>query len=147
MAKTGVRLEGFSKLNARIKRAMRFNRGARVRALTKAAAIVEEAAKLNMRGSRTRALRKGTGVTAPEGVLGIDRGTLRSSITFQVKATANKITATVGPQRVRYGAIHEFGGTAGRGARIPARPYLGPAVVSTENRVVKILGTAFVIAK
>lgn len=147
MAKTGLKLKGFTKLNARIKRAMRFNRGARVRAMVKASAIVEEQAKLNMKGSRTRALRKGQPVTAAEGVLGIDRGTLRSSITFVVKTTQRKITSTIGPQRVVYAAIHEFGGTAGRGSRIPPRPYLGPAVDKTAVRVEKILGKAFVIVR
>jgi len=43
--------------------------------------------------------------------------------------------------RVVYGAIHEYGGLAGRhhSARIPARPYLHPAVEDFKNEELKHL--------
>ncbi len=52
----------------------------------------------------------------------VDRGHLRDSITYQ--ASADEVA--VGTNRV-YGAIHQFGGQAGRGqtVTIPARPFLG----------------------
>jgi len=70
------------------------------------------------------------------GVLGVVTGRLRSSITsLPVKKTANAYIATVGT-KVVYGRIHEYGGKAGRGyaAKIPARPFMRPALEDKGNR-------------
>lgn len=58
----------------------------------------------------------------------IDTGRLRRSITYDAK----RYSVRIGTGLV-YGAIHQFGGKAGRGRRvtIPARPYL---VVQEEDR-------------
>lgn len=47
--------------------------------------------------------------------------------------------AFVGPQKVVYGPIHEFGGRAGRGgsAEIPARPYAVPALKEGRDDIVE----------
>jgi len=52
----------------------------------------------------------------------VDRGHLRDSITHRVSGDE----VVVGTNMI-YGAIHQFGGKAGRGKKvtIPARPYLG----------------------
>lgn len=48
-------------------------------------------------------------------------GRLEESIQYEASATDVAIGTDLKP----YAAIHQFGGTAGRGAFIPARPYLG----------------------
>ena len=138
-------IQGLKKLQFRVRRAIKQNIRSGIKAIVKASALVETSAKKNMKGSRTRAIRLGRRVTAKPGVLGIDGGTLRASITFIVKSSRGKVTSTIGPQRVPYGAIHEFGGQAGRGklTTIPARPYLGPALEENEERVKQILGKSF----
>lgn len=50
---------------------------------------------------------------------------LRDSIIYKAEPRKLRIGTNV-----IYGAIHQLGGTAGRGAKIPARPYLG---VSSKN--------------
>ena len=52
----------------------------------------------------------------------VDRGNLRDSVTYVV----GRGQVAIGTNIV-YGAIHQFGGQAGRGhkATLPARPYLG----------------------
>jgi len=71
-----------------------------------------------------------------EGTLRIRSGNLfRSFSPFQseqgnilkVESSREKMTMTYGSS-IPYAAIHEFGGTAGRGAVIPARPYFNPAI-------------------
>lgn len=54
----------------------------------------------------------------------VDRGHLRDSITYVVGLDGRSVM--VGTNIV-YGAIHQFGGRAGRGGSVelPARPYLG----------------------
>lgn len=55
-------------------------------------------------------------------------GTLRRSIQVQgPTSTGMTWRASVGPTAV-YGRIQELGGVAGRGSRLPARPYLRPAL-------------------
>lgn len=52
----------------------------------------------------------------------VDSGRLRGSITYE--ATPQRVVVGT---NVKYAAIHQFGGMAGRGrkVRIPARPYVG----------------------
>lgn len=58
-------------------------------------------------------------------------GTLRRSVTVQGPAPEGAgFKASVGPTAV-YGRIQELGGVAGRGARLPARPYVRPAIVES----------------
>ena len=117
--------------------------GAIEKNLHKAAQLIEARAKKNIHGSRTRAIRKGRPVTAPPHVLGVDTGRLRQSISYDVfRSRARRWTAEIGPQRVPYAKIHEFGGTVGH-ARIPKRPYLGPAIEKSREEVFRLIGRAF----
>ena len=56
-------------------------------------------------------------------------GILEGSIGFidYAVSSAKRIVGRWGSKDVVYAAIHEFGGYAGRGVFIPARPYLRPA--------------------
>lgn len=130
---------------------------------------IERRAKLNIRGSRSRARRKHRAVTAKSGRLGIDSGRLRASISAR---NLSGLDIEIGPQGVPYAAIHELGGTIpGRfvrprgngvlafplpgggtgfskghyiGARkIPKRPFLAPAVKSTEKEAFRLIGRTF----
>lgn len=95
-------------------------------------------AQQNIRGSRA---------TNPPKMLGVVTGRLRQSITREpVKKVGGAFQVKIGPQRVVYAAIHEFGGRAGRGGsvRIPARPYLGPALAKKADDIVERLGSAYV---
>jgi phage virion morphogenesis protein len=62
-------------------------------------------------------------------------GNLRLTIIYQASASQVEI----GTNRI-YGAIHQFGGRAGRGKKvnIPARPFLGVSVVD-EREIVDII--------
>lgn len=51
---------------------------------------------------------------------------------FQVQKNDVSFTLTYGSS-VPYAAIHEYGGTAGRGAKIPSRPYIAPAVAEWQK--------------
>jgi phage gpG-like protein len=143
-----AKLTGVEKLLKRLKTARKKNPHDMRRQLTIASAAVERSAKKNMRGSRTRAIRLGRPVTAREGVLGIDRGTLRASINFKIRTKRKTfgqmwMVSRIGPQRVVYGRIHELGGIAGRGAVIPRRPYLGPALKENEALIKRLLSKSF----
>lgn len=72
--------------------------------------------------------------------LRIRSGRLIGSVGRQVNK--RQLVAIVGTRRVAYAAIHEYGGTSGRGVQIPARPYVGPAMKATERQVLEILGRA-----
>ena len=56
-------------------------------------------------------------------------GTLRRSVQVQgpTSVGGTSFTASTGPTAV-YGRIQELGGVAGRGSRLPARPYVQPGV-------------------
>lgn len=77
------------------------------------------------RAGGRKAAKKGGSLTAKPL---IDRGHLMASITYQVGSDH----VAIGTNMI-YGAIHQFGGMAGRGrkVKISARPFLG---VSPENR-------------
>lgn len=84
----------------------------------------------------------GSRKTNPPEVLGVVSGRLKQSITGRVRgAGAGEIVGEVGPQRVVYAAIHEFGGVAGH-AHIRARPYLSPALDRMLPRIHDLLGDA-----
>lgn len=62
-------------------------------------------------------------------------GHLMESVhTTAVDTTANRYEVSVGPTAV-YARIQELGGTAGRGAQLPARPYLSPALEETRAAI------------
>lgn len=52
---------------------------------------------------------------------------IASGNVYEVKREGDTYVFNYG-SKVPYAAIHEFGGIAGNGARIPARPYLRPAI-------------------
>ena len=57
--------------------------------------------------------------------------------------------AAVGPQRVVYGPIHEFGGFAGRGhaVYIKPRPYAYPALDDAEDEIKEVLDDALAVVR
>lgn len=93
-----------------------------------AAAIVSRARRHAAAGLRTRRAATLRRFTVGAKAL-LDTGALRASIGAQGRGGVYELTDTsvaIGT-RLRYAAIHQFGGAAGRGRRayIPARPYLG----------------------
>lgn len=88
-------------------------------------------------------------------------GRLRASITSRMTGAPPAMEARIGPQRVIYAAIHEFGGvirprtarflvfTIGgrkifaRKVTMPKRPYLVPGAAAAEPIVIRLLGESF----
>jgi len=126
---TGTALETFRRLKA--------SRPALLRALQRAAQLVTRSAKANVR----RVLN----------TTGEATGNLARSITMDVDDAG--LEAEVGPRRVVYAAIHEYGGVirpvraralmfqvggqwvTARSVTIPARPYLHPALDENQARI------------
>ena len=105
-------------------------------ALHKASLEVAGRAKFYIRGKRR---------TNPPELLGVVTGRLRQSITGRVEQRGPYTVGVVGPQRVTYAAIHEFGGSStfhGRAVYIPPRPYLAPALRDMEPRINSLLDGA-----
>lgn len=70
-------------------------------------------------------------------------GHLMESVhTTAVDATGNRYQVSVGPTAV-YSRIQELGGTAGRGAQLPARPYLAPALEESRQAVNDLIAQAW----
>ena len=70
-------------------------------------------------------------------------GALRRSITTGTpERTAEGWRIEVGPTIV-YGRIQEFGGMAGNGATLPARPYMRPAWAILPDRIANIMEDAW----
>ena len=80
------------------------------------------------KGSDGKPWKPSARATSESGQTLVDTGRLRASIGYQASDKA----VVVGTNAV-YGAIHQFGGEAGRGhkLKLPARPYLG---ISKEDR-------------
>lgn len=75
--------------------------------------------------------------------LGVVSGRLRNSIKTDVSRLNKKMKGSIGT-KVVYGPIHEFGGQMGRGhGRMPARPFLQPAldgiIPSLEKEILKAI--------
>lgn len=119
------------------------------------ARVSKEARKAIMRGvSKAAQLVVGTAarnVREKLNTTGKAKGNLWRSISFDLED--RNLRALVGPRRVVYAAIHEFGGTIRqyRGSwhtvrsvtiRIPARPYLHPALVANEANIEQAIGDA-----
>jgi len=103
----------------------------------------------------------GTRVSNPPELLAIRTGRLRASITGKaVRVGKSAVEGVIAPQRVRYAAIHELGGTITaksgpylkfktdsgnwvqvRSVTIPARPYLGRALADWKDRITERLGS------
>lgn len=100
-----------------------------IRGVDKATLILEREIKhqLSLGGRAPR--KKGEARTKNPGVhLRVKDGTLRSSWKrVRAKQIPGGVEGHVASPVV-YSAIHEFGGTAGRGVTIPARPYVAPAI-------------------
>lgn len=119
----------------------------------RAGEIVTSAAQRNFKGSRTRALyqilngkrvrrKPPWPVTSPPDMLGVFEGTYRRAISYDVTHVGTRVTAEVGPVKVVYAPVHEFGL-----GRMPARPVLTPAVESNKERVFAMLGMTFQVLK
>ena len=86
--------------------------------------------------SFTGAHKKGTRTTSQPGTPpDVVTGALRRSITSSpVQVTATAATGSVYPAAV-YSRIQELGGVGGRGAHLPARPYLAPSLEKATPRI------------
>ncbi len=117
------------------------------------ARVSKEARKAIMRGvSKAAQLVVGTAkrnVREKLNTTGEAKGNLSRSISFDLED--RNLRALVGPRRVVYAAIHEFGGTIRqvrgswhtvRSVTIPARPYLHPALVANEANIEQAIGDA-----
>jgi hypothetical protein len=77
----------------------------------------------------------------PPGPLGIRQGNLARTVRLgEMRFTGKKVIASLeaGSESVRYARIHERGGVIAIGNRtfiMPARPYLGPAVLEATPRI------------
>jgi phage gpG-like protein len=66
-------------------------------------------------------------------------GQLKASVTVTpVTTTGNRAEARVGPT-APYARIQELGGTTSRGTRLPARPYLTPALLEARLKIYAII--------
>ena len=76
----------------------------------------------------------------PPGPLGIRSGNLRRDVkpTQPKKVGGSWVAGLQAGLKVAYARIHELGGYAGRGrkVRIPARPYMRPALVRAEGEII-----------
>lgn len=107
-----------------------------IRGVDKATLILEREIKhqLSLGGRAPR--RKGEARTKNPGPhLRIQDGTLRSSWKHvKAKQVPGGVEGHVASPVV-YSAIHEFGGTAGRGVTIPKRPYVEPAIEAKRDEM------------
>lgn len=90
----------------------------------------------NIKKQFTKSHPKGTDTpSAPGEPPAIVTGTLRRSITSsRPRIRGGHAVGEVYPSVV-YGRIQELGGTAGRGAVLPARPYAGPGLEQSKERI------------
>ncbi len=125
--------------------------------LLKAGSVIQAEAKT---GFKARGQKNSPNPAKGANTLRVQSGQLRRSIIVRSKGSGTRTVVEVGPT-VRYGAIHEFGGTirpirkqfltfkiAGgfvnvRQVRIPKRPYLAPALKRSEEKIQTIIGNAF----
>ncbi|MGW0795896.1 hypothetical protein [Streptomyces sp. NPDC002692] len=126
MSGGGVQIIGLARLNGELM-ALEANLQRATRLATAHAAHLAEAAIKQMLTTSSHA--KGTPTpSAPGEPPSLITGTLRRSIKVvgPIPAGFGRWMAEVGPTAV-YGRIQELGGTAGRGAELPPRPYVMPA--------------------
>lgn len=153
-------IERFEKASLAVKNELRRN-------LQMAGALVMGSAKKNF---KPRGGKGSKNTFRGAKTLRVQTGQLRRSITVNTSGTGLSTVVTVGP-KVRYGAIHEFGGKTSAhiieprrkkvlrfvqkgkvrfakrvhhpGSVIPARPYMQPALKENEKKIVNIIGRAF----
>ncbi|MFJ8606376.1 hypothetical protein ACIRH0_04180 [Streptomyces sp. NPDC093675] len=121
-----VQITGLSQLNGALLALERDLQIATRTATAKAAHLAEAAIKQML---TTSSHPKGTPTPSnPGDPPSLVTGTLRRStkVTGPVPAGMGRWLAEVGPTAV-YGRVQELGGTAGRGAELPPRPYVQPA--------------------
>ncbi|WP_369043512.1 hypothetical protein [Streptomyces sp. Midd1] len=121
-----VQIVGLTQLNAQLA-LLEADLQRATRVATAHAAHLAEAAIKQLLTTSSHA--KGTPTpSAPGEPPSLVSGTLRRSmkVVGPVPAGFGRWLAEVGPTAV-YGRIQELGGTAGRGAELPARPYVMPA--------------------
>jgi phage gpG-like protein len=86
--------------------------------------------------SQKRYVREYGFVDPPGGMPRLRSGNLQKSVTYD-RPTA--LRRRIGPNNtIKYGRIHELGGSAGNGSYIPARPYLRPALVTAGPRAARL---------
>ena len=135
-------LDGLDEMLAALRARVERVRAATPAALGRAALVVEGRAKLLL---STTSHPPGTPTpSAPGEPPSLITGSLRRSITVDGpdRRGANRWEARVGPTII-YGRIQELGGTAGRGAHLPARPYMAPALDVSRDRIQDILAAAW----
>ncbi len=145
-----IQLPNLTLLRLRMARRGLSLRGRIIDAMGRAVEILEEAVQDQLR-KRPKDVGKGGGrletvklAKNPTKHLRIRSGRLIGSIRGRVKRKGFIVEGRVGPQRVAYAAIHEFGGQAGRGGqtRIRPRPYQAPALKAKQEEVTRLLGRA-----
>lgn len=111
-------------------------------ALARAGHHVEGLVKLEL--SRTSHKRGTPTPSAPGSPPSLVTGTLRRSIQVEgpQRTGAASWAVRVGPTVV-YGPIQERGGVAGRGARLPARPYMRPGLAQALPGIASIIQRAW----
>ena len=72
---------------------------------------------------------------------GARKGGRNPESVYELSIGGGEIRLTFGSS-VPYSRIHEFGGTAGKGAVIPARPYLGPALEEERQNIASVFRNA-----
>lgn len=124
--------------------------------LLKAGALVQRTARKSFKPGG------GRGKNPSTGPFTLRKGTQQLSKTILVTKTGSGVgtIVKVGP-KVKYGAIHEFGGVIRpkrkkalrfmingefvtvKSVRIPARPYMGPSLQKNLEAITKLIGRAF----
>lgn len=156
LATIGLLSRGLGSLRESFRRAPDRMRPEMVKRMRRIVLLVQGEAQKRVLGSRK---------TNPSKQLGVVTGKLRSSIKGRVDIQAGNVVGVVGPQRVVYARIHEFGGTIvprhkpflvfkgsdgglvfTKRVRIPARPYMGPALKASQKRIEEMLEGAVVAA-
>lgn len=119
-------ISGADRFRGRLSELVAEKKAAAGAAVTAGAAVVETAVKRELTTSSHT--RKTPTPSQPGEPPSLVTGTLRRSISVRGPAeVAGGWVATIGPTAV-YGRIQELGGEAGRGAVLPRRPYVTPAV-------------------
>lgn len=106
--------------------------------LLKGGSIIQAAAKKNF---KSRGAKGTPNLLVGPKTLRVQSGQLRRSIRVLAKGQGANTVVTIGPTVV-YGAIHELGGEEFKSA-IPKRPYMGPALEESAEKVVAIVGRSF----
>lgn len=113
------------------------------RAIIKACIRFEKAVKMALKGPRSGRIYGDHQASAPGEAPALLTGALRNSITHTMPVwdEDNAVTAEVGTT-IAYGAILEWGGIAGNGARILPRPYMESTFLLMQDELESILKEA-----